>query len=202
MTVAPTCRSVRPRASGPTSAPPSDRSRTSDRSTDAQVRFFRQRLPAEAKSRPWWRGSRKIASTDSRASWTSRPGAVRTAAGARTSCLRASSRALFAQARGRRRLRCHQCRAGCGTALAFHDVVGNRTTLGNQARLPELPGPDLEDWFHAYYGANYDRLVRVKGTYDPADAFHFHQSIAAPLVRSARKTTMRSAACRSGPRSV
>jgi FAD/FMN-containing dehydrogenase len=37
--------------------------------------------------------------------------------------------------------------------------------------------PQLEDWAHAYYGGNYDRLVRVKARYDPAGFFHFHQSL-------------------------
>jgi FAD/FMN-containing dehydrogenase len=37
--------------------------------------------------------------------------------------------------------------------------------------------PDLEDWAGAYYGSNYDRLVRVKARYDPAGFFHAHQSL-------------------------
>jgi FAD/FMN-containing dehydrogenase len=37
--------------------------------------------------------------------------------------------------------------------------------------------PTLGDWANAYYGANLDRLVSVKGKYDPDDAFHFAQSI-------------------------
>jgi FAD/FMN-containing dehydrogenase len=36
----------------------------------------------------------------------------------------------------------------------------------------------LKDWKRAYYGANYDRLVRVKKMVDPDDFFHFEQSIA------------------------
>jgi hypothetical protein len=37
--------------------------------------------------------------------------------------------------------------------------------------------PDLTDWQHAYYGANYARLVSVKHTYDPDRLFRFPQGI-------------------------
>jgi FAD/FMN-containing dehydrogenase len=37
--------------------------------------------------------------------------------------------------------------------------------------------PELEHWAEAYYGPNYDRLVRVKARYDPANLFQFQQSL-------------------------
>jgi hypothetical protein len=40
-----------------------------------------------------------------------------------------------------------------------------------------FPDLDLTDWAQAYYGANYDRLVRIKARYDPGDFFRFRQSL-------------------------
>jgi hypothetical protein len=42
---------------------------------------------------------------------------------------------------------------------------------------PNWPDPDLKDWARAYYWANYERLVRIKGTYDPGDFFRFRESL-------------------------
>lgn len=49
---------------------------------------------------------------------------------------------------------------------------------GSGGVYPNFPDPDLQDWAHAYYGENYDRLLRVKAKYDPDGVFRFHQSVA------------------------
>jgi FAD/FMN-containing dehydrogenase len=48
---------------------------------------------------------------------------------------------------------------------------------GSGGVYPNFPDLDLEDWGHAYYGANYDRLLRVKAKYDPGNFFRFRQSL-------------------------
>ena len=49
---------------------------------------------------------------------------------------------------------------------------------GSGGVYPNFPDPDLQDWAHAYYGENHDRLLRVKAKYDPDGFFRFHQSLA------------------------
>ncbi|MEV6833776.1 FAD-binding oxidoreductase [Streptomyces sp. NPDC051133] len=56
----------------------------------------------------------------------------------------------------------------------YNDIFGN-TPPGQSYQ--NFPDPTLKDWQRAYYGANYDRLVRVKRTYDPADFFRYPQGI-------------------------
>lgn len=51
---------------------------------------------------------------------------------------------------------------------------------GSRRVFPNFPDPDLEDWRHAYHGANYERLVQVKQKYDPQTVFRFHQSLPTP----------------------
>jgi FAD/FMN-containing dehydrogenase len=47
---------------------------------------------------------------------------------------------------------------------------------GSGRVYPNFPDPDLENSGHAYYGTNYNRLLRVKAKYDPANFFHLHPS--------------------------
>jgi len=66
------------------------------------------------------------------------------------------------------------------TQAAHRWVTGSWALVhpwGSGRVFPNFPDPDLEDWAYAYYGSNYDRLVRVKARYDPAGFFSFHQSL-------------------------
>jgi FAD/FMN-containing dehydrogenase len=49
--------------------------------------------------------------------------------------------------------------------------------FGSRAVYPNFPDLDLENWQRAYYGDNYERLVRVKEAYDPEGCFRYPQSI-------------------------
>ena len=56
-------------------------------------------------------------------------------------------------------------------------VMGDGATVGSGRVYPNWPDPDLTDWAHAYYGTNFDRLLRVKRRYDPNNFFKFQQSL-------------------------
>jgi FAD/FMN-containing dehydrogenase len=48
---------------------------------------------------------------------------------------------------------------------------------GTGGAYQNFPDPDLRDWARAYYGANLERLLRVKARYDPVGFFRFPQSL-------------------------
>lgn len=49
--------------------------------------------------------------------------------------------------------------------------------LGSGGVYPNFPDPDLQDWAHAYFGMNYQRLLQVKARYDPDGFFRSQQSL-------------------------
>jgi FAD/FMN-containing dehydrogenase len=48
---------------------------------------------------------------------------------------------------------------------------------GSGGVFPNFPDPGLRGWERAYHGINYQRLTRVKASYDPDNVFRFHQSL-------------------------
>jgi hypothetical protein len=64
-----------------------------------------------------------------------------------------------------------------GRAALAWALVGMVHPWGSGRVYPNWPDPDLKDWARAYYGANYERLVRVKATYDPGDFFRFREPL-------------------------
>ena len=48
---------------------------------------------------------------------------------------------------------------------------------GSGGVYPNFPDPDLEDWAHAYFGMNHERLLQVKARYDPDGFFRAPQSL-------------------------
>jgi Berberine and berberine like len=71
--------------------------------------------------------------------------------------------------------------ASTGSKEAAHRWVARSWATvrpwGSGRVFQNFADPELEGWAGAYYGPNYQRLVRVKARYDPANFFHFHQSL-------------------------
>lgn len=57
----------------------------------------------------------------------------------------------------------------------IHRVL--RRHLRTDAAYVNFPDPDLQDWRHAYYGTNYERLTRIKHHYDPTGLFRYDQAV-------------------------
>ncbi|GAA2313922.1 FAD-binding oxidoreductase [Streptomyces violaceusniger] len=56
----------------------------------------------------------------------------------------------------------------------YHAIFGDTPPPHSYQNFPD---PTLKDWRRAYYGANYDRLVRVNRKYDPTNFFSYPQAI-------------------------
>jgi len=80
-----------------------------------------------------------------------------------------------------------QYSAGWNASDSDSVVAGNHSWLTNTwqgmrqyasgAAYQNYIDSDLTDWQYAYYGSNLTRLQHIKATYDPANLFHFLQSI-------------------------
>jgi hypothetical protein len=56
-------------------------------------------------------------------------------------------------------------------------LLGAGAPVGSAGAYQNFPDPDLRDRARAYYGANLQRLRRVKARYDPGNCFPFPQSL-------------------------
>jgi hypothetical protein len=71
-------------------------------------------------------------------------------------------------------------------AARWIDGVRRGLAVLGPGSFVNFPDPTLPRWWDAYYGSNYQPLVAVKSTYDPAGLFRHPQSIRPlPYLRSA-----------------
>jgi FAD binding domain/Berberine and berberine like len=83
----------------------------------------------------------------------------------------------------------HAVTVGPGTSTAEREAARRWLTRswasvhpwGSGRVYQNFPDPELEDWDHAYYGTNHERLVRVKRRYDPGQFFRFPQSLSSQV---------------------
>ena len=61
------------------------------------------------------------------------------------------------------------------------DLISDVLNKDPQLTFVVIQEYDLDDWGHAYYGANYARLVKIKAKYDLHGVFRFPQSLPAPV---------------------
>jgi FAD binding domain-containing protein/berberine-like enzyme len=64
----------------------------------------------------------------------------------------------------------------------YDDIFGDTPPEHSYQNFPD---PTLKNWRRAYYGVNYDRLARVKRTYDPTGFFRYPQAIGSGRPRPA-----------------
>lgn len=149
--------------------------------------FFRGPLPAEAIAALVKNLSEGRVPGQSReldfTPWAGAYNRVSTEATAFAHRLRPPRRALPAPARGRRRARRPGRREGDRPELAGA-FVGVRAPVRLGGVYPNFPDPDLEGWARAYHGENLERLMHLKGRYDPDSFFRFHQSLPSRALRS------------------
>ena len=74
--------------------------------------------------------------------------------------------------------------ADAGAKAAAQGWAGHALEIvaphGTGGVYPNFPEPGRADWARAYHGANLDRLVAIRGCYDPEDVLRGPQTIPLP----------------------